>query len=48
MPRTYWDDLQLPQLLTLQDGFEASESDLLPGELHFILELISLRMDPEA
>ena len=37
MPRTYWDYLQLPQLLTLQDGFEASESDLLPDELHFIL-----------
>jgi len=37
MPRTYWDYLQLPQLLTLQDGFEESESDLLPDELHFIL-----------
>jgi len=37
MPRTYWDYLQLPQLLTLQDGFEASEGDLLPDELHFIL-----------
>ena len=37
MPRTYWDYLQLPDLLTLQDGFETSEEDLRPDELHFIL-----------
>ncbi len=37
MPRTYWDYLQLPQLLTLQDGFDQHESELLPDELHFIL-----------
>ena len=37
MPRTYWDYLQLPDLLTLQDGFENSEEELRPDELHFIL-----------
>jgi tryptophan 2,3-dioxygenase len=37
MPRTYWDYLQLPELLNLQAGFEADEQHLDPDELHFIL-----------
>lgn len=36
-PPTYWDYLQLDQLLSLQGGLEQDEARLLPDELHFIL-----------
>ena len=34
---TYWDYLQLDQLLDLQGGLEGDEAALLPDELHFIV-----------
>ena len=34
---TYWDYLDLEQLLSLQGGLESSEADLMPDELHFIV-----------
>jgi len=34
---TYWDYLDLEQLLSLQGGLESKESDLMPDELHFIV-----------
>jgi len=37
MVTTYWDYLKLDKLLSLQNGLDASESQLLPDELHFII-----------
>ena len=37
MVTTYWDYLKLDQLLNLQNGLDATESQLLPDELHFII-----------
>ena len=34
---TYWDYLQLNELLALQGGLEGDEQNLMPDELHFIL-----------
>lgn len=34
---TYWDYLQLEQLLSLQGGLEGDETQLMPDELHFII-----------
>ncbi len=34
---TYWDYLDLEKLLSLQGGLEASDADLMPDELHFIV-----------
>lgn len=34
---TYWDYLRLDQLLDLQSGVDADESEQLPDELHFIV-----------
>ena len=35
--RHYWDYLKLDTLIELQKGFDVSEDDLLPDELHFII-----------
>lgn len=37
MSTTYWDYLNLDQLLQLQGGLEHDEDNLLPDELHFII-----------
>lgn len=36
-PPAYWDYLRLEELLSLQNGFEKDEGELLPDELHFII-----------
>lgn len=43
-PPTYWDYLNLDQLLSLQGGLEGDESKLLPDELHFILSHQTLEL----
>jgi tryptophan 2,3-dioxygenase len=37
MVTTYWDYLNLDQLLALQNGLDSDESRILPDELHFII-----------
>ena len=37
VPLSYWDYLRLDDLLSLQKGRGASEDELLPDELHFIV-----------
>ena len=34
---TYWDYLNLEEMLSLQGGLEGDESQLMPDELHFII-----------